>query len=441
VLALMSKPISLPLPVLLLLVDYWPLMRLKPRAVVEKVPLFIVGVVFAIITYISQSRTSGTMWPGEYGLARLPLVLCHNIVFYLSKMLWPVHLSSHYPFPAPLRFSEPAVLRGVLGSCVLVFLLVLSLRWTRALFTGWLFFFIGILPTMQIVQFSNVIASDKFAYVPSIGLLMVLAWLLNRLWVGGRAAYGAVMTGTVVLVFFTVAGGEAVATRRYLACWDNSIVLYKRMLNLAPEAGAVHNMLGHAYALRGRDEQAIMCFRNAIKADPNDYMAQFNLGLSLRSEGRIDEAIVHYRRALEIVPDMDFLHNNLAVALAARGEFKQAEYHCRHVIRISPEFAESYGNLGIALAGQNRLDEAIGQYQKSLDLNPDCAAAHNNLALALAAKGRYNEAILHYNRALEIDPSCKTVHCNLYKALLSQGRNAEALAHLRESFGPHGARE
>ena len=168
--ALMSKPTSTPLPVLMLLMDYWPLKRLKTRAVVEKAPLFVVGAVSAIITYVSQSSTYGVTLPSEYGFGRIPLTICHNIIFYLYKIIWPANLSSHYAFPMPMGLSNPMVLAGVIGMCIRIPLLLISLRWTRAALTGWLFFFVAILPTMQIIAFNYLIASTKFVYLPSIGL-------------------------------------------------------------------------------------------------------------------------------------------------------------------------------------------------------------------------------------------------------------------------------
>lgn len=177
--ALMSKPTSTPLPVLMLLMDYWPLRRFKRQLVLEKLPFFVVGAIFAIITYVSQSNTFGVRLPGEYGPERIPLTLCHNIIFYLYKIVWPANLSSHYAFPEVLGLSNPTVLAGVIGTCILIPLLVISLRWTRAALTGWMFFFVAIFPTMQIIAFNNIIASAKFAYLPSVGLLMVLASLLG----------------------------------------------------------------------------------------------------------------------------------------------------------------------------------------------------------------------------------------------------------------------
>jgi hypothetical protein len=132
ILALMSKPTSIALPLMLVVMDYWPLRRLRTGTVLEKMPLFLAGGCFAFVTYVSQSRTAAAALGGGYGLERVGLVICHNIVFYLYKIILPVNLSPFYAFPEPLALSHPVVLAGVAGSCALIAVLIISLRWTRA---------------------------------------------------------------------------------------------------------------------------------------------------------------------------------------------------------------------------------------------------------------------------------------------------------------------
>jgi len=149
VLALMSKPTSTPLPLAMLLLDHWPLGRLNKRAIVEKIPLFIISFLSAGITYYSQRWTAGAQMPHEFPLWRVPLVLCHNIIFYLYKIIWPTNLTPHYPFPDPVSLSNGMVAAGVVGTVVLIAVLLISWRRTRVFVTGWLIFFMMIFPTMQ----------------------------------------------------------------------------------------------------------------------------------------------------------------------------------------------------------------------------------------------------------------------------------------------------
>jgi len=327
VLALMSKPTAVPLPALLVLLDYWPLRRLKWRNVVEKVPFFAVGVVLAIIIYVSQSRTAGVLLPGDYPSRRIGLVLCHNIIFYPYKMVWPANLSSHYAFPEQMGLSEPMVLAGVVGTCILIALLLISLRWTPAALTGWLFFFVAILPAMQIIGFSDVIASDKFAYLPSIGLLMVLASFLGWFCGGGKRL------------------------RRRIAVVIITLIL--------------------ALQSQGKLDQAVSHYRQALQINPNFALAYNNLGLVFWSQGKLGEAISQYRRALQLDPNYAKAHNNLANALFVQGKSDEAISHYQQALKLEPNFGEVYYNLGRMLAMKDRYNEAIEHFRKAAHLMPD----------------------------------------------------------------------
>ena len=179
--ALLSKPTTTPLPILLGLLDYWPLRRLSGKAVVEKIPFLLVGVVSAIVTVISQARTAWVQMPHDNPLP-IALIIGHDLVFYLGKVLWPVNLSSHYPYPLPFAWSNPFLVGELAATCLLGLLLAFSVRKTRAFLAGGLFFFFGLLPTVGIVGFTNVLTSDKYLYFPAVGLLLPLAWGLARLW-------------------------------------------------------------------------------------------------------------------------------------------------------------------------------------------------------------------------------------------------------------------
>ena len=466
VLALMSKPISLPLPALMLLIDFWPLNRLNWRTILEKLPLFAVASLFLVVAYISQSRTSGAQWPTQYGFRQVPLILSHDIIFYPAKMLWPVNLSSHYPFPKPLNLSQPMVCAGVIGTVVLVPLLILSLLRTRALLTGWLFFFIAVLPTMQVIRFSNVIASDKFAYLPSLGFLMLIAALITRL--AKTPAIRNCITKSLILALIplTLASAETLAARKYLTQWKDSISLYNHMLKLAPNAGTLHNMLGHALVLENRQDEAMESFRKAVRADPNDYLAIFNFGVSLKLQGRIDDAITQYLHALQVNPNIDFIHNNLAGALMEKGNLDQAirHYYCaiginprlavahyslaralqsdgqsglallhyRLAIRLKPDFPDAYNNLGLLLAERGQFEQAVAQYRHAIQLKPHFPQAYNNLANAFKTQGKMDQAIQTYHQALILQPS-PGVHYNLALALIITGQFTQAHQNLESA--------
>jgi protein O-mannosyl-transferase len=376
ILALMSKPTTTPLPVLMLLLDVWPLKRFSKRAVLEKVPYLVVAAIFSIITVVSQRRTLGASLPNEQNALEILLLLCHNVVFYLKNIFWPVHLSSHYPIPKPIDFTNPAILIGVIGTTALIILLVLSIRWTKSLLVGGAIFYIGLLPTMGIIGFTTVVAADKYAYVPAIGLLLILVALLKLVW---EKKQPAIVIGTCLLL----AGTEAVLTRRYLSHWKNTEALCRYMVEVTPEAAIPHNSLANI----------------------------------LFEENKTDEAIQHFRKSLELDPRYAYSHYNLANALAKQERREEAIAEYEQALKLRPRLAQAHINLGAVMAQQNRLEEAVAHYEIGLKLRPESSAAHYNVALVLAQLGRIPDAIAHLQIAVKLKPDFIAARQALEKAL------------------------
>jgi Flp pilus assembly protein TadD len=391
----------------MLLMDFWPLRRLKWRRVSDKLAFFAIGFISAVITYISQSRTTHTILPSEYGPAYIPLIICHNIIFYPYKMLYPVNLSSNYALPDRVDLSAPMVLAGVIATPILIMVLVTSLRWTRGPLAGWLFFFIAILPTMQIIRFGNVIASDKFAYLPSLGILMILASFLSWLCVTSKLKKKSVLIVIVIVVVIVLCGVESIATRRYLAKWRDTTSLYEHMLKLTPRQVSLYNNLGWELYSKGRIDEAIDYYLKAQDFYPNDAKTHNNLANALKAKGQLEKAEVHYRKALEIAPSDGKVHNNFGILLASEGRFDEAISHYRKALELMPESVEVRNNLAIVLQSKGKFDEAIDLYNRGLKLWRDSAVLHNNLALVLVKHPDPNSrdiaaAIIHAKRAVEL---------------------------------------
>ncbi len=384
VLALMSKPTSVPLPVLFLLMDYWPLGRLKLWAVLEKLPLFVIGAVSAAITYISQSRTCIAVLPGEFATARIPLTLCHNIIFYLHKIIFPANLSLHCAFPEPLALSNPIVLRSLVGSCILILFLLVSLRWTAAFLISWLFFFIAISPTMQIISFSNVIAAGKYAYLPSVGLLFLLAYLLTWFYREADIGRPAARAAAMVILVLILASAEAVATRRYLLHWRDSISLQKNMLAVEPDSALLHNNLGILLAGQENFDEAITHFRRALQSNPRDAKAHNNIAMALKSQGRLNQAVGHFAEAVRIEPDFALAHCNLADTFFQQADFDKAVTHYKNALQINPHFPGVHAKLAFALEAQGDFGQAVKFYTEALRAEPDRTDIMNNLAWLIA---------------------------------------------------------
>jgi protein O-mannosyl-transferase len=458
VLALLSKPTSTPLPVLLLLLDYWPLGRLSRRSVLEKLPLFAIGGVAAVVTVISQA-SAGIVSPGQRGPVNILLILCHNIVFYLAKIVWPVHLTSFYPFPQPFSLAHPMVLAGVVGTAVLMAILLIAWRKTPAPVTGWLLFFVAIFPTMGVIGFTNVIASDKYAYLPMVGLLLPLAYLFSRRLKSpskhSRLALVAMLVGVLML-----ATAEGVTTRKQLQHWRDTETLWQYMLSLQPDAWPLHENLsiellakgdakgaalharegirlnpayaegyldlGNALYQLGDLAESLRQYRYALTIEPRAAAAYYNIANVLQVQGKGDEAMENWKKALQIKPEYPDVHSNIAVGLLDKGDMAGALEHCRAAIRIQPNHTRARYCLGMILYTTGKRADAVDEWKTLLRLDPKSADTCNSLGGAMLEAGKVGEAIAYYREALRLQPDHELARINLARALGQPAQTAPA---------------
>jgi len=417
VLALMSKPTSTPIPLVLLLLDFWPLRRLSRASVVEKIPFLLIAVVAGVVTVVSQRHFELVQFH-ILTAGQTLLLMCHNLIFYPTKMIWPTNLSSLYPFPANISLSDALLLTSTMTCIALAVFLLISLRWTRALLVGWLCYVLLLAPTLLNKSYSPSVAWDKYAYLPSIGLVIILGWLFGRCWgalsTGPRLRLRRVGLTAMVLI---LVGAEGIATRNQLTRWRDTETWFRYMLSLTPQEDRLHNYLGYTLAEQGKTEEAIQHFREALRLRPGFARAHNNLGRALAQQGKTDEAIQQYKQALQHHPNFAEVHNNLGMALSERGKNDEAIRHYRQALRLKPEFPKAYNNLGAAVATEGKTAEALKCYKQALQLKPDFAAAHSNMGNAYVRQGQLDKAIQHYEQALRLQPDLPDALNNLAWAL------------------------
>ena len=435
-LALLAKPTTTPLPILLLLLDYWPLRRPLRGAIAEKIPFFALGALGGLVTLVSQ-RNAGSI---EYPVAGSPtdtvLTVCHNIIFYLGKMVWPANLQTFYLYPDPMSVQDPMVLAGVIGTGLLGLAVVLSVRWTRAVLSAALMFLIALFPTIGVVRVTSPIASEKYAYFPSLAIVILCAWLLARLWAHARRGPRGrrAMQALICAVVLGLASAEAAATRRYLRVWQDDETLYTHVLRHAPRAWWLQFDYADILAGQGRMDEALGHYLEAEAGDPTDVDVQQHLGNTLMLLGRTDEAIIRYRKAVELQPDNDVHLYNLGFALAQRGDVDDAVAALQAALRLNPGNVSANNQLGVMLAQQGHYEQAIPYFRAALSARPDLVGARVNLADSLQAIGRLDDAIGEYQAALQLNPDDAAVHNNLGTVLLKRGLDEEAIAQFRTAL-------
>jgi len=424
-LGLLAKPMLVTLPFVLIIMDYWPLKRFRlpefsviSRLVIEKIPLFIISGISIYIYFLSQrgSIASTALRPMSLRIANALV----SYVSYIEKMIWPQHLAVHYPFPHMVPLWK-ATGSGTLLLLVSLWVFIVIKR-KPYLAVGWLWFIGTLFPVIGLVQTGLWPAmADRWAYVPLIGLFIIIVWgspeLLSK-WRHKKT--GLTVMGTTILSILTLTSW---LQARH---WANSITLFEHAVQATANNCLARFNLGIALANRGRTTEAIEHFSHALMIEPDNAGAHNHLALALLDQGRITESIEHFSRALRINPKYTDALNGLGLALGKKGQMSEAIECFSHALRIKPDYEEAQNNLGVALQKEGRLNEAVEHYYTALNLNPNNFYSHFNLGVCLTDLGRYKDAISHFNVALKINPGSSQARMALETAFsLLDGKNAE----------------
>jgi tetratricopeptide (TPR) repeat protein len=376
-LGLMSKPMLVTLPFVMLLLDYWPLQRFPPsafrlplflRLALEKWPFFLLTAISCVVTFLAQRNDGFVPTLRQYPLdLRLGNTLL-SYALYLGKAVWPAKLSINYPLQNQLPWAEVAA--------AAIFLMVITwLAWRARqrcpyLLIGWLWFLGMLVPVIGLVQECDQALADRFTYVPLVGVFIAVTFGIKDLI--ARFQIGVVPTAAAAGL---VLGSCLVLTERQLSYWRNDETLSSHAIAVTKNNCLAHNNLGVALARQGRQAEAIANFQEAIRINPYWVSAHNNLAGSLDDTGKPEEALVEYRQAMQL--DLMQLNSNQSVA---------------------------HGNIGRVLAELGRFDEAMGQLKEAARLDPNYPWAHFDMGQLLLKQGRDAEAIDQFREVLRLDP-------------------------------------
>jgi tetratricopeptide (TPR) repeat protein len=497
-LGLMSKPMLVTLPFVLLLLDFWPLGRLhlegavfnrdtndmkaldsrlrgndKKGAVVgdgnekmsvmgliiEKIPLFILSAASICITLFAQ-------WSGISPLESLPFAtrISNAIVSYISymgKMIWPHDLALLYPYPDVIPMWQ-------IGASILLLILItaaavrLRKRYPYVI-AGWLWYLGTLVPVIGLVQVGYQSMADRYTYLPLIGLFIAIAWIVPDLMARLRIHRIALtlLATCVIAALMTVSLFQI----RY---WQNGLTLFARTLSVTKNNHVILTNMGASLAEQGKFGEAIAHYQEALRIKPDDFEARYNLANALAKQGRLEEAVSQYADILQTQPDAAAVHNNMGIALSQLGRTDEAVDHFREALRIKPDFQDAGSNLETALMGQTKTkkpvtekvaiqpadpnsaegqlrmglslfqegkaDEAIPKFEEALRLNPKLVAAHISLGLIMAQKRNLDKAIEHFRKALKIKPDIAEAHNSLGVALTYKGALDDAVEHFERAL-------
>jgi tetratricopeptide (TPR) repeat protein len=424
-LGLMSKTMVVTLPLVLLLLDYWPLQRFNAstlqRLLVEKIPFFVLSAAACVTTILAQS-TAGA----AYSVPPLPWRIANAFVSYadyIGGLFYPMGLAVFYPHPGNhLPLWKVGV--SVLILAIISLGVILGRRNRPWLVVGWLWFLGMLVPVIGIVNSGDHARADRYTYLPQIGLGILVAWGVAELL--GRAALPRrrLLLGSAVGV--TLAALLAVAHVQ-TGYWKDSVTLWVHTLACTSNNRFALDNYGMALVSQHKWAEARQQFELALQVAPQDAESHNDLGLVLAAQGDVSGAIQHYQRALELKPAYAGARVNLGVALAAQGNLPEAMRQYELALQLEPDSAEAHYNLGNVLARQGNLPEAIRHFEQALQLQPDLADARLNLGLALAQEGKPDQAIQVYAQALQLDPNSAKTHYNLGKVFAQEGKLDEAI--------------
>jgi tetratricopeptide (TPR) repeat protein len=380
---LLCKPMLVTLPIVLLLVDGWPLARLDRssarRLFVEKLPLLALSLASSWVTIYAQQRGGAMARLVEYPLGVRIGNAAISMVAYLGKAIWPSRLSVFYPHPG----GSLSMLAALGCGALIVALSILAVRARRAypyVTFGWFWYLVTLAPVIGLIQVGTQGMADRYTYIPLVGPFVALAWGLPALVHERRAAFVLLASGLAIAL--------GLRAHQQASHWRDSVTLFEHALTVTTDNAVAHSNLGRAYLERGDVDRAMAHAMSVIRIEPDAGDGRYNLGVILERTGKLDDAMEAYREAIRLSPQLSGPYLNLGILLAGQGQLEEAEERLRQAVRAQPDSFSARNNLGAVLAGRGQVDEAIEQFEEATRLDPTNRATRDNLKRALELRER-----------------------------------------------------
>jgi tetratricopeptide (TPR) repeat protein len=404
ILSLLSKPMLVTLPFLLLLLDFWPLGRISGRLqpepgevpsgkqtayavlIAEKAPLLLLSIASSLVTIVAQNRGGAVSDVASLGLSTRLANAVVEYMRYLGKTFWPGSLAVFYPHPGSSLPAWQVVAASLLLSLITALAL---LRFKRSpwLAVGWFWFLGTLVPVIGLMQVGAQSIADRYTYFPLIGIFLMAVWEANSRLKGLRINMRWLWAGSLVIIVLLSA-----ITWRQLGFWKNDETLFRHAMNVTKDNCVAQAGLAEALLRKGDLEEAYGLYKNELRLCPRDGQSWYNLGVLQRQRGENLQAEEALREALQLKPDYTMAWSNLGAVYFATGRFTEAIDALKEAARLAPRDASIRFNLGSVYGKAGRTEEAIAAYREAVAIDPDYAAAWNNLGVAYKNSGRIPEA-------------------------------------------------
>ena len=415
VLCLMSKPMGVTLPFVLLLLDYWPLKRFTiSRLVWEKIPFLILSIAGCVLTLRAQELAIVSTAGLSVARRVAHVLVAYN--HYLAATFVPRHLAVYYPYQ--LRLPAATIACAVVVLALITVLATVNLRRRPYLRVGWLWYLGTLVPVIGLVQVGDQAWADRYTYLPSVGLFVAIVWFAAEII---KSRFVLQITSAMAAVALLA------ATSAQIGYWKDTRTLFEHAREVTPRNYMAITMLGSLLAIEHKYDEAIAYYQLALRYQPAFPEAHFYLGAALDEQGKWDEALAEYQKALWFKPTQEQTHIFMGMALGKQKKYDEAIAHYVAALKLNPDSAVAENNLARIYHTQGKLDAAIEHYQAALKIDPKLALAHNNLGILLIQKGQFTNGTRQLREAMQWDPTNSETRLNLGFALNQQNQWSEAV--------------
>jgi protein O-mannosyl-transferase len=437
-LGIMAKPMIITFPVLLLLLDFWPLGRLtgggkaKPvsinRIILEKIPFFAISAIDFVATLVAAKRGEALISLNALPLFQRIQEALVSYMLYMGKMFVPRRLAFFYPY----RNEAIPLWEVVCAVLVLSGITLLAIRlWRNSPWYafGWFWYLVSLIPVIGFFQTGEQSMADRFTYMPLIGLFVLGVWGVSESM--KNRSQGKLIVSLLMAVIISVYGTITWVQVRH---WKDSYSLLSHALTVTSKNCLAHRYIGYYYASHGKIEDAFIHFNEALKIDPGFPEIHNDLGVLFTRIGNYDEALAHFRDALRLNPNYPEVHDNIGILYAYQGKNNEALMHYNESLKLKPNNYKALKDIGILWYNIGDTDKALGYYNEALRLNPYYAEAHDNIGILYDGQGKTNEALMHYNKALKLDPNNDKVRKDIGILWYNIGNIDKALRYFNEAL-------
>jgi tetratricopeptide (TPR) repeat protein len=410
ILGLMSKPMLVTLPLVLLLLDYWPLERWdltqslrKSRQkqsstkslVAEKLPLLVLAVLVSAVTVVVQAHAMPNSARVDIWMRMTNALVSYWR--YIWQMIWPMNLAAFYPYPSsPMYWQAGLAVVALLGVTAAVFVYG---RKQKYLLTGWLWYVVTLIPVIGFIQVGEQSHADRYTYVPLVGLFVIITWAVEQ-WVPERAMYRYLTAAVAVSVLLLSWGG----TREAVKYWKDDLSLFGRTVAVTKNNHLMLTNYGASLINAGDFDKAQSVLQEALKLRPQNANALCNMGMVLYKKEQLAKSLGYFVAAAQVSPGMREAHLNAGEALAMMGRVAEAEGYLRRAIELDRFDAHAYLLMGDVLHRLGRSNEGIVALKRAVELAPGAGDPHYSLGLVFAEIGRREEAIEELKKVLMLEP-------------------------------------